>query len=74
MDAKEFVKQIGEAKVYLLKASNALRKHAGEISNHPDLAALPPDVLTEIKKYNQGAQSFEEMFARIATLLPAAHN
>ena len=73
MDAKEFVKQIAEAKSYLLKASDALRKHAGEISNHPELAALPPAIIAELKKYNQGTQSFEEMFARVATLLPAAH-
>lgn len=69
-DAKEFVKQISQAKAYVLKASATMKKHVGEISQHPDLAALPPEVILELKRYNQGEQAFEETFARIVTILP----
>jgi hypothetical protein len=70
MDAKQFVKQINECRDYLLKASDVMRRHGREISTLPDLASLPPTVIAEMKKYNQGEQTFEETFARIVTLLP----
>lgn len=69
-DAKELVRQINECKQYLLKAADTLRRYGGAISNQPELADLPPVVIAEMKKYNQGAQTFEEMFARVVTLLP----
>jgi hypothetical protein len=69
-DAKDFVKQINECKGYLLKTADMMRKQGGDISKHPEIASLPPIVVAEMKKYNQGERTFEEMFARIATQLP----